>query len=204
MPLKNYLQALRNAKQSTVSRYLRRIRMWEYRQNTVIHRAQTPTHLDKARLLGYKKKDGILIFRTRVKRGGRVRKANNGKTNGKPAKSGIYHRKHSKSLIGLGEIRVGAKYPQYRVLGSYWVGEDRIYKYSEVIVVDPLKECIRNDKTLSWICKPVMKRREARGLTTVTKRSRGIGKGIGFSKTIGGSRTAAYKRNNKLSLRRYR
>ena len=60
--------------------------MWEYRQNAVIHRAERPTHLDKARLLGYKRKDGVFIYRVRVRKGGRVRKAKNGKTNGKPSK----------------------------------------------------------------------------------------------------------------------
>ena len=94
--------------------------------------------------------------------------------------------------MALGEIRVGAMYQQYRVLGSYWVGEDRIYKYSEVIMIDSNSSAIKNDKSLNWICKPVMKRREARGLTNTAKKSRGLRKGIRFSQTTGGSRKAAY------------
>ena len=49
-----------------------------------------------------------------------------------------------------------------------------------------------------------MKHRELRGLTSAGKKSRGLGKGHRFAKTIGGSARASWKRRNTLSLRRYR
>lgn len=47
------------------------IRCWEYRQLNVIHRASRPSRPDKARRLGYKAKQGYLIYRVRVRRGNR-------------------------------------------------------------------------------------------------------------------------------------
>jgi large subunit ribosomal protein L15e len=41
----------------------------------VIHRASRPSRPDKARRLGYKAKQGYVIYRIRVRRGGRKRPA---------------------------------------------------------------------------------------------------------------------------------
>ena len=49
----------------------RQCRCWEYRQLNVIHRASRPSRPDKARLLGYKAKQGYVIYRVRVRRGNR-------------------------------------------------------------------------------------------------------------------------------------
>jgi hypothetical protein len=46
-------------------------RCWEYRQLNVIHRASRPSRPDKARRLGYKAKQGYVIYRIRVRRGNR-------------------------------------------------------------------------------------------------------------------------------------
>ena len=91
-----------------------------------------------------------------------------------------------------------------RVLNSYWVGEDSTYKYFEVVLVDPAHKTIRKDAKINWICKSVMKHRELRGQTSVGKRSRGLGKGHGYSKTIGGSVTKNWKRRQMLQLHRKR
>jgi large subunit ribosomal protein L15e len=52
----------------------------------VIHRASRPSRPDKARRLGYKAKQGYVIYRVRVRRGGRKRPAPKGATYGKGAK----------------------------------------------------------------------------------------------------------------------
>jgi len=41
---------------------------WEYRQLNVIHRASRPSRPDKARRLGYKAKQGYVVYRVRVRR----------------------------------------------------------------------------------------------------------------------------------------
>jgi large subunit ribosomal protein L15e len=41
-------------------------------------------------------------------------------------------------------------------------------------------------------------------LTSAGKSSRGLGKGYRYAQTIGGSRRAAWRRKNRIHLRRYR
>lgn len=50
-------------------------------------------------------------------------------------------------------------------------------RYFEVILVDPAHKAIRRDPRINWICKPVMKHRELRGLTAAGRKNRGSGKG---------------------------
>ena len=66
-----YIGELYKKKQSDVLRFLLRVRCWEYRQLNVIHRASRPSRPDKARRLGYKAKQGYVIYRIRVRRGNR-------------------------------------------------------------------------------------------------------------------------------------
>ncbi len=123
---------------------------------------------------------------------------------GKPGQQGINHLKWERSLRSKAEERVAARCPNLRVLSSYWVNSDGTYKYYEVVLVDPSHNAIRNDPRINWICNPVHKKRELRGLTTAGKKSRGLGKGNKFGKLQGGSKHASWKRRNTLSLRRYR
>lgn len=53
-----YMQELWRKKQSDVMRFLLRVRCWQYRQLSALHRAPRPTRPDKARRLGYKAKQG--------------------------------------------------------------------------------------------------------------------------------------------------
>ncbi|KRZ53405.1 60S ribosomal protein L15 [Trichinella nativa] len=199
-----YMQEIWRKKQSDVMRFLLRVRTWHYRQLSAIHRASRPTRPEKARRLGYVAKQGFVIYRVRVRRGGRKRKVTKGQTYGKPKNHGVNQLKMKRSLQSIAEQRVGRRCGALRVLNSYWVGQDSTFKFYEVILVDPMHKAIRRDPDLQWICKPTMKHREMRGLTKAGKRSRGLGKGIGYSQTIGGSRRKAWKRRNTLSLRRKR
>ena len=53
-----YMTELYRKKQSDVLRYLLRVRCWQYRQLTKVHRCPRSTRPDKARRLGYKNKQG--------------------------------------------------------------------------------------------------------------------------------------------------
>lgn len=196
-----YLEELYKKKQSDVLRFLLRLRCWEYRQLNVIHRASRPSRPDKARRLGYKAKQGYVIYRVRVRRGGRKRMAPKGQVYGKPASQGIAQLKFQRSLQSVAEERVGRRAGNLRVLNSYWVNEDSTYKYYEVILVDPSHKAIRRDARINWIAKPIAKHRELRGLTSAGRKNRGIAKGSRYNKT---PVHRAWKRNNALSLRRYR
>lgn len=65
-------------------------------------------------------------------------------------------------------------------------------------------QAVRRDPKINWIVNSVHKHRELRGLTSAGKSSRGLGKGYRYSQTIGGSRRAAWKRKERLQMRRKR
>merc|ERR1712159_512754 len=144
-------------------------------------------------------------YRVRVRRGGRKRPNPKGIVYGKPKHQGINQLKWRRNLKSKAEERVGKRCANLRVLNSYWVNQDGTYKYYDVILVDPSHNAIRNDAQINWICNPVHKHREMRGLTSAGRKSRGLRKrGHRANKIIGGSATANWKRRQMLSLRRYR
>ncbi|KAK2098620.1 60S ribosomal protein L15 [Saguinus oedipus] len=57
-----YIQELWRKKQTDVMRFLLRVRCWQYRQLSALHRAPRPTRPDKARQLGYKAKQGYVFY----------------------------------------------------------------------------------------------------------------------------------------------
>jgi len=199
-----YIEELYKRKQSDVLGFLGRVRCWEYRQLNVIHRASRPSRPDKARRLGYKAKQGYVIYRIRVRRGGRKRPNPKGIVYGKPVHQGIAELKYQRSTRATAEERVARKCGNLRVLNSYWVNEDATYKYYEVILVDPSHKAIRRDARINWIVNPVHKHREARGLTSTGKKSRGHQKGHRYNNTSGSGRRATWKKQNTTSLSRYR
>jgi len=139
-----------------------------------------------------------------VRRGGRKRPNSKGIVYGKPKHQGINQLKWRRNLKSKAEERVGRRCGNLRVLNSYWINQDSTYKYYEVILIDPAHKAIRNDPRINWMCKATMKRRELRGVTASGRKGRGLtGKGHEATKARP-SRRATWKRNNTLSLRRYR
>ncbi|KAK8692878.1 hypothetical protein V6N13_070482 [Hibiscus sabdariffa] len=167
-----YVSELWRKKQSDVMRFLQRVRCWEYRQHPAIVRVNHPTRPDKARRLGYKAKQGYVVYRVRVRRGGRKRPVPKGIVYGKPTNQGVTQLKFQRSKRSVAEERAGRKLGGLRVVNSYWINEDSTYKYFEVILVDVAHNAIRNDPRINWICNPVHKHRELRGLTSAGKKNR--------------------------------
>ena len=166
-----YLEELWRKKQSDAMRYVLRIRAWEYRQLPRVCRVSHSTRPDKARKLGMKAKQGYVVYRVAVRRGGRKRPNPKGIVYGKPKHQGINQLKNTRNLQSIGECRVGRVCNNLRVLNSYWVNQDATYKYYEVILVDPNHPAIRNDPSINWIVSPVHKHRECRGLTAAGRRA---------------------------------
>jgi hypothetical protein len=79
-----YMEELWRHKQSDALRFLMRVRAWEYRQRPNILTINQPTRTDKAHRLGYKAKQGYVIVRVGVRRGGRKRQNHRGMVFGKP------------------------------------------------------------------------------------------------------------------------
>ena len=145
------------------------------------------------------------MARVAVRRGGRKRLVAKGIVHGKPKNQGVNHLKFARNLRSVAEERAGRSLANLRVLNSYWVNQDATYKYFEVILVDPFHQNIRNDARINWICKPVHKHRERRGLTSAGRKHRGLRvRGHRANNTIGGSHRKMWKRVNTKSMRRYR
>merc|ERR1711924_325621 len=141
---------------SETMRYLQRVRVWQYRNLNTIHRASKPTRPEKARRLGYKATQGFVVYRIKIRRGGRKKPVPKGATMGKPVHQGVFMQ-FARRLQSVAEERVGHHCGALRVLNSYWVGEDSSYKYFEVILMDPQHNAIRNNPKHNWVCAGVQK-----------------------------------------------
>lgn len=158
--------------------YKERLIAWR-KQNAIV-RIDKPTRIDRAHALGYKAKQGFVIVRVRIKKGTRRRtRITKGR---KPKKLGTkIPAKKSKQWIA--EERAARKFPNLEVLNSYWVGDDSVHKWYEVILVDKHHPQIKNDKDINWILEKQHKGRVFRGLTSAGKKSRGLrNKGMGAEK----------------------
>ncbi|EMA39929.1 50S ribosomal protein L15e [Halococcus hamelinensis] len=157
-------------------------RLQEWRQEGAIERIERPTRLDRARSLGYKAKQGIVLARVAVRKG-TARKQRH--TAGRRTKrQGVNRVTRRKSIQRIGEERASRKFRNLRVLNSYPVGQDGSQKWFEVILVDPEHPAIENDDDLSWICDDSHRGRAFRGLTSAGTQGRGLGeKGKGAEHT---------------------
>jgi large subunit ribosomal protein L15e len=137
-------------------------------------KVQHPTRPEKARRLGYKAKQGYAVFRIRIRRGGRKRPVARGKAYGKPKTAGVNHLKNDRSLQTVAEQRCGKTLGALRVLNSYWVNQDAVFKWFEVILVDPMSRSVRTDPGMNWIVGGAHKHRECRGKTSAGRKGRGL------------------------------
>lgn len=147
-------------------------RLIEWRRETTITRIEHPTRLDRARKLGYKAKQGFVMVRVRVRRGG-LRKVRP-KAGRRPKRMGVKKFKPAKSLRLIAEERAARKFPNLEALNSYWVGEDGKSKWFEVIMVDAHHPAIASDSDINWICRKEHRGRAFRGLTSAGKKVRSL------------------------------
>ncbi len=155
-------------------------RLIKLRRQPATKRIERPTRLDRARNLGYKAKEGYIIVRQRVQRGGHKRPRIKG---GRRSKRFGMRKNLKISYQLIAERRAAVKYPNLEVLNSYWVAEDNNYYWYEVIFVDPLHPVIRSDRKINWISEKQHTRRVFRGLTSAGRKSRGLlNKGKGAEK----------------------
>ncbi len=146
-----------------------RARLSKWREEGTVVRVERPLNISRAHSLGYKAKQGYVVVRVKMGRGGRKRPHPWGGR--KPGKNYAYTAP-GKSLQAIGEERVAAKFRNLEVLNSYFVGADGQLKYFEVILVDALKLGLQLGQGRAF-----------RGLTSAGKRHRGLrSKGIGAEK----------------------
>ena len=117
-----------------------------WRSEPTIHKIERPSRLDRARRLGYKAKQGIVIVRTRVGRGGmRKQRPVAGR---RPKHFGVVHIKQGISMRKVAERRVAEKFPNLEVIGSYFLHKDGMNIWYEIILADPAHPAISKDREM--------------------------------------------------------
>jgi large subunit ribosomal protein L15e len=146
-------------------------RLMKFRREPATIRLDRPTRLDRARALGYKAKEGFIVVRQRVSKGGHTRPYVAGGR--RPRHSG--YRKNMKiSYQLISEMRAAKKFKNCEVLNSYLIAEDGKHKWFEIILVDKTSPAIQKDKNMKWICSKKHTNRAFRGLTSSARKSRGL------------------------------
>ncbi len=154
----------------------------EYRKGRSVQRIDKPTKIYRARELGYKAKQGYVMARARIRKGGmhKIRP----KRGRKPRALGVSKYTTGKNLQTVAEERTQKKFPNLEVLNSYKIYSDGYNWYYEIILVDPNHPVVKADPKINWISSPSHKKRVNRGKTSAGKRSRGLNKkGWGSEKT---------------------
>jgi large subunit ribosomal protein L15e len=149
--------------------YKSRIIKWN--QESPVTRIKHPTNIARARKLGYKAKEGVIVVRVQVKGGARKRKHNAGGR--KPHASGRFFTQE-KSLQVISEERATRKFPNFEALNSYFVGQAGSKRFFEVILLDRNHASIKSDSQYGDVV--AQRGRAYRGLTSAGRRHRGISK----------------------------
>lgn len=134
------------------------IRMWkentpelrakaiEWRKQNALVRIERPSRLQKARRLGYKAKQGFVVVRMRVGRGNmRKKRPVAGR---RPKHLGVLRIKPARSMQKVAESRVLKRFPNLKLLGSYYLYQDGIYLWYEIVLLDPSHPRITKDREI--------------------------------------------------------
>ena len=146
-----------------------RQRIIAWRRDPVTLRIEYPTRLDRARNAGYKAKEGVILVRQRVIRGGHKRRDRAG---GRRSKHATKRLTLALNYQVIAERRANSSYKNCEVLNSYFVAKDGRYAWYEVILVDRTNPSVLADKRLAGIAK--QKGRSQRGITSANRKARGI------------------------------
>ncbi|MEW6603301.1 MAG: 50S ribosomal protein L15e [Thermoproteota archaeon] len=112
-----------------------------WRTEPTIHRIERPSRLDRARRLGYKAKQGIVVGRGGMRKQRPV-------AGRRPKHIGVVHIKQGISMRKVAESRVSEKFPNLEVLGSYYLHKDGMNIWYEVILADPSHPAISKDREM--------------------------------------------------------
>ncbi len=113
-----------------------------WRRGPTLERIERPSRLDRARALGYKAKQGIVVVRIKVTRGGmRQKRPSSGR---RPKHLGVLKIKGHFSSQDTANRRVLEKYPNTKLVGSYPVYQDGRYIWFEVILADTNHPALSN------------------------------------------------------------
>tara|TARA_Y100001949_G_C15978726_1_gene327421 strand:- start:436 stop:894 length:459 start_codon:yes stop_codon:yes gene_type:complete len=117
-----------------------------WRRQNAITRVDKPSRITRAKRLGYKAKQGIIVVRMRVGTGGMRKKRPRGGR--RPKHLGVTRIKADVSMKQVAERRVLERYPNMKLLGSYFLYKDGKHYWFEIILADPSHPRIAKDKEL--------------------------------------------------------
>jgi large subunit ribosomal protein L15e len=121
-------------------------RLVSWRKGPRVVRLEHPTRLDRARKVGFKAKQGFVVVRVRISRGGiRIKRPVAGR---RSKHLGVLRIKGQLPEAGVVAGRVKERYPNMKVLGSYFLMEDGIYRWFEAVLVDTHHPSVQADKEL--------------------------------------------------------
>lgn len=190
MGMYKYIREIwKKPKENLGNLWQKRILEWKDEDTTV--RIERPTRIDRAKSLGYKAKQGFLVVRQRVNRGKRQRATIR---HGRRSKHFGRKKIVNKNYQTISEERAAKKYPNCEVLNSYYVGECGEFFWYEIILIDKSHPQILADPKVNWVSSSKHTGRVFRGLTSASRKSRGLmHKGKGAEK-FRPSKTANLKR----------
>jgi len=117
-----------------------------WRNENAVTRVEKPSRIARARRLGYKAKQGIIVIRMRVGTGGmRKQRPRGGR---RPKHLGVTKIKADVSMKQVSERRVLERYPNMKLLGSYFLYKDGMHYWFEVVLADPSHPRIAKDKEI--------------------------------------------------------
>ena len=117
-----------------------------WRKQNAVTRIDKPSRLLRAKRLGYKAKQGIIVIRMRVGTGGmRKQRPRGGR---RPKHLGVTRIKADDNMKKVAQRRVLERYPNMELLGSYFLYKDGMHYWYEVILADPSHPRIIKDKEL--------------------------------------------------------
>ena len=117
-----------------------------WRNQNAVTRVEKPSRIARARRLGYKAKQGIIVIRMRVGTGGmRKQRPRAGR---RPKHLGVTKIKADVSMKQVAERRVLQRYPNMKLLGSYFLYKDGMHYWFEIILADPSHPRIAKDKEI--------------------------------------------------------
>ena len=117
-----------------------------WRNENAVTRVEKPSRIARARRLGYKAKQGIVVIRMRVGTGGmRKQRPRGGR---RPKHLGVTKIKADVSMKQVAERRVLERYPNMKLLGSYFLYKDGMHYWFEVVLADPSHPRIAKDKEI--------------------------------------------------------
>jgi len=117
-----------------------------WRNENAVTRVEKPSRIARARRLGYKAKQGIIVIRMRVGTGGmRKQRPRGGR---RPKHLGVTKIKADVSMKQVSERRVLERYPNMKLLGSYFLYKDGMHYWFEIILADPSHPRIAKDKEI--------------------------------------------------------